>query len=114
MIRAMWRGVVVAESDKTVLIEGNHYFPREAVRWEHLKPNSRTTVCGWKGTANYYDIEVGGEVNRGAVWCYANPKPAAEAIRGRIAFWRGVDVISVADDARPSQLSGVGKNTSPR
>ena len=112
MIRAIWQGVVVAESDETVLIEGNHYFPRHSIRWEYLKANPRTTVCGWKGTADYYDIEVAGEVNRGAVWCYANPKPAAETIRGRLAFWRGVSVVAVADDARPTGASVVGKNAS--
>lgn len=114
MIRAIWQGVVVAESGETVLIEGNHYFPRHSIRWEYLKPNPRTTVCGWKGTADYYDIEVGGEVNRGAVWCYANPKPAAETIRGRLAFWRGVSVTSTADDARSTDLTGAGKNAGLR
>ncbi len=88
-MKATWKGVVIADSADTVVVEGNHYFPPESVRREHLKPSSHTSVCGWKGTAGYYDVVVGGEVNANAAWYYAQPKADAEKIRGRIAFWRG-------------------------
>ena len=111
MVREMWRGVVLAESTETVVIEGNHYFPRDSARWEHLKPSAHTSFCSSKGTATYYDIVVGGEVNAAAVWCYPSPKLAAEAIRGRLAFWRGVSVESVPGDAvSERRSSGRGQN----
>lgn len=91
-MKAIWKDAVIAESADTVVVEGNHYFPPESLRREHLKPSSRTSVCGWKGTANYYDVVVGGEVNRDAAWYYAEPLDAAKGIRGRIAFWQGVRV----------------------
>lgn len=92
-MKAVWNGAVIAESDDTVVVEGNHYFPLEAVRREFLQPSDTTTVCGWKGTAHYYSLEVDGKVNRDAVWYYAEPKEAAKRIRGRVAFWKGVQVI---------------------
>ena len=92
-MKAVWKGVVIAESADTVVVEGNHYFPPESLRREHLRPSSHKSVCGWKGTAGYYDIVVGAEVNRDAAWYYAEPLEAARAIRGRVAFWRGVDVV---------------------
>lgn len=92
MARATWNGAVIAESDETVVVEGNHYFPATAVAEEHLRPSSTTTVCGWKGTAEYYDVVVGDAVNADAAWYYADPKPAAKEIRGRVAFWKGVTV----------------------
>lgn len=92
MARAMWRGVVVAESEDTIVVEGNHYFPADAVDRRHLRPSRTTTVCAWKGTASYYDVVVGDEVNRDAAWWYPDPKPGAEHVAGRIAFWRGVRV----------------------
>jgi uncharacterized protein (DUF427 family) len=92
MARAIWEGTVVAESDDCVMVEGNHYFPPDSVRMEFMQAVDHTTVCGWKGVANYYDIVVGGKRNPGAAWYYAAPLPAASQIQGRIAFWKGVRV----------------------
>lgn len=92
-MKAVWNGAVIAEADDTVVVEGNHYFPPDAVHRQYLRPSDTTTVCGWKGTARYYSIEVDGKVNRDAAWYYAEPKEAARSIRGRIAFWRGVKVV---------------------
>lgn len=93
-MKAIWNGATIAESDDTIVVEGNHYFPREAVRDEHTQPSDHRTVCPWKGDANYLDVVVDGEVNRNAAWLYPTPKEAASEIRGRVAFWRGVDVVS--------------------
>jgi len=90
--RAVWNGAVIAESEDTVVVEGNHYFPAEAVRTEYLRSSEHHTVCGWKGTANYYDVVVGDAVNQNAAWYYSEPEPAAARVAGRIAFWRGVEV----------------------
>ena len=92
MARALWKGTVIAQSDATVVVEGNHYFPPAAVDPACLRPSSTHTVCGWKGTASYHDVVVGGEVNKDAAWFYPEPKPAAAEIAGYIAFWRGVQV----------------------
>jgi len=92
MARATWNGTVIAESDSFELVEGNVYFPRAAVKAEHLRPSSRSTVCPWKGTASYHDVVVDGQVNAGAAWYYAEPKPAAANIRDHVAFWQGVTV----------------------
>jgi uncharacterized protein (DUF427 family) len=92
MTTATWNGVVVAESDDIVTVEGNAYFPREAVRDDVLRPSEHHTVCPWKGRASYYDLEVDGQVNRDAVWYYPTPKDAAKEIAGRVAFWHGVEV----------------------
>jgi uncharacterized protein (DUF427 family) len=92
MAKAIWEAAVLAESDDVVVVEGNRYFPPDAIHWEYFKHNSQTTVCPWKGTANYYDIEVNGKKNPAAAWYYAEPKPAASQIRGRVAFWKGVQV----------------------
>lgn len=92
MPKATWNGAVIAESDDCVMVEGNCYFPREAVRSEHLRDSDTHTVCGWKGVASYFHVEVGGEVNRDAAWYYPEPKEAARQIRGRVAFWKGVKV----------------------
>lgn len=92
MARAVWRGTTVAESSDTVVVEGNHYFPLESVRAELLRPSATTSVCPWKGTATYWSLEVDGETNRDAAWTYAEPKAAALEIRGRVAFWKGVEV----------------------
>jgi uncharacterized protein (DUF427 family) len=91
-MRAIWNGSVIAESDDTVVVEGNHYFPPDAVRSNLLRPSDTHTICPWKGTASYYSIEVDGEVNRDAAWYYPDTLPAADSIRGRIAFWKGVTV----------------------
>lgn len=94
MPKATWNEAVVAEAsaDAVEIVEGNVYFPVEAVRQEYLTPSQTHTVCPWKGTASYYHVAVGGQVNRDAAWYYPDPKPAAENIRGRVAFWRGVNV----------------------
>ena len=91
-MRASWKGAVLAESDETVVIEGNHYFPAEAIRREHFRESETHTTCPWKGEASYYDVVVGGEVNRDAAWYYPRPKDAAKEIENRVAFWRGVKV----------------------
>ncbi len=92
MARAVWNGTVLAESDDTVIVEGNHYFPLEAVNEEHFTQSPSTSRCPWKGTADYFDVEVDGQTNRGAAWIYRDPKPAAADIKNRVAFWRGVTV----------------------
>ncbi|WP_322487707.1 DUF427 domain-containing protein [Chloroflexus sp.] len=92
MPRAIWNGAVIAESDATIVVEGNHYFPPEAVKREYLRDSQTHTVCSWKGTASYYDVVVNGAVNRDAAWYYPVPKEAAKQIAGYIAFWRGVKV----------------------
>ena len=91
-MKASWNGALIAQSDDTVVVEGNHYFPEAAINREYLEPSDHTTVCGWKGTANYYTLKVGDASNENAAWYYAEPKDAAKEIKGRIAFWRGVEV----------------------
>ena len=92
MPTATWNGQVLAKSDDTVIVEGNHYFPLESLDMDFFRHSSESSVCPWKGTASYYDVVVDGEVNRGAAWFYPSPKPAASEIEGRVAFWRGVKV----------------------
>jgi uncharacterized protein (DUF427 family) len=92
MPRAIWNGTVIAETDRHEIVEGNVYFPPEALKPEHFRPSPRTTVCGWKGTARYHDVVVGDALNPGAAWYYDDPKPAAANIRGHVAFWQGVVV----------------------
>ncbi|HKV25255.1 MAG TPA: DUF427 domain-containing protein [Candidatus Acidoferrum sp.] len=92
MAKAMWAGKVIAESNNTVVVEGNHYFPPEAVSRTFFKPSTHTSICPRKGTASYYHIDVDGMQNKNAAWYYPDPKPAAEEIKGRIAFWKGVSV----------------------
>ncbi len=91
-MKAIWNEQVIAESDDTVVVEGNHYFPPESVKREFLQESDTTSVCPWKGTANYYTLEVDGQSNPDAAWFYVDPKPAAEQIRGRVAFWGGVEI----------------------
>jgi uncharacterized protein (DUF427 family) len=91
-MKAVWRDTVIAESDNTVVVEGNHYFPPDAIKREHFQPSETHTVCGWKGTASYYDVVVGGEVNKDAAWYYPETKEAADNIKGYVAFWKGVKV----------------------
>ncbi len=90
-MKAIWNQQLIAESDDTVVVEGNHYFPPDSVQREFLQ-DSATTVCPWKGTANYYTLVVDGKSNPDAAWFYADTKPAADPIRGRVAFWRGVQI----------------------
>ena len=91
-MKAVWNGTVIAESDDIVTVEGNKYFPASALRQEVIAPSEHTSVCPWKGTANYYSLVVDGKTNANAVWYYASPKPAAAEIAGRVAFWKGVQV----------------------
>lgn len=95
MKRAEWNGALLAESDDIVTVEGNAYFPEAALRREYFVPSATTTVCPWKGTANYYSVRVEGQTNLDAAWYYEAPKPAAQQISGRVAFWRGVTVTDV-------------------
>jgi uncharacterized protein (DUF427 family) len=92
MARALWKGTVLAESDRCELVEGNQYFPPDAIRSEHFRPSATHTTCGWKGVASYYDVVVDGEVNGDAAWYYPDPKPAAANVKDYVAFWRGVVV----------------------
>jgi uncharacterized protein (DUF427 family) len=92
MAKACWGGKVIAESNATVVVEGNQYFPPEAVKKETLKHSNHTSICPWKGTAHYYHVEVDGIRNDNAAWYYPEPKPAAAEIKNRIAFWKGVRV----------------------
>jgi uncharacterized protein (DUF427 family) len=91
-MKATWHGTVLAESDDTVVVEGNHYFPPGSIRREYFRESETHTVCPWKGTASYYDVVVGDEVNSDAAWYYPHAKDAAREIEGRVAFWRGVKV----------------------
>lgn len=92
MAKATWNEAVIAESDAVEVVEGNVYFPPEAVRKEYLKPSGTHTTCGWKGVASYYDVVVDGKVNKDGAWYYPTPLKAAENIKNHIAFWRGVIV----------------------
>jgi uncharacterized protein (DUF427 family) len=92
MMQAIWNNEVLAESDQTIMVEGNHYFPPGSVHQQYLKSSDTHTLCGWKGKASYYDVEVDGKTNRNAAWYYPTPQPAAEKIAGYIAFWHGVEV----------------------
>ncbi len=87
-MRASVNGTVLADSDETVVVEGNHYFPPESVRMEHLAPSTHQTVCPWKGTASYYDVRVDDETLSDAAWYYPNPKPDAEHIRNHVAYYK--------------------------
>jgi len=92
MAKAIWNGAVLAESDKTVVVEGNHYFPPDAIKSEFFKSSDMHTTCPWKGLASYYNVEVDGKTNNAAAWYYPTPKDAAKEITGYIAFWKGVKV----------------------
>ena len=91
-MEAIWNGAVIAASDDIVTVEGNAYFPPEALNQDLLRPSDHRTSCGWKGEAHYYDVVVDGQVNSNAAWFYPDPKSAAAEIKGRVAFWRGVTV----------------------
>jgi uncharacterized protein (DUF427 family) len=92
MAHAIWNNAVLAESDATVVVEGNHYFPPDSIRREHFKPSPTHTVCSWKGMASYYHVEVDGQTNKDAAWYYPEPLEAARNITGYVAFWKGVEV----------------------
>jgi uncharacterized protein (DUF427 family) len=112
MFRAVWKGVVLAESDETIVVEGNHYFPPGSIRTEYFRPSDHHTRCSWKGQASYYTLLVDGAENRAAAWYYPDPLPAADHIRGRVAFWRGVKVERVHPEAEGDD--GPASTTSPR
>jgi uncharacterized protein (DUF427 family) len=92
-MKAIWNDKIIAESDDTVVVEGNHYFHLNAVNKTLLKESNTTSVCPWKGTANYYSLDVDGQTNEDAAWFYIEPKEAAAEIRGHVAFWRGVEIV---------------------
>ena len=91
-MKAIWKNTVIAEATNTVVVDGNHYFPADSLVMDHFKPSETTSVCGWKGTANYYSVVVGGEENPDAAWYYTAPKEAAAELRDHVAFWRGVTI----------------------
>ncbi|MDP9110792.1 MAG: DUF427 domain-containing protein [Candidatus Eremiobacteraeota bacterium] len=91
-MKAIWNGTVIAQSDATVVVEGNHYFPPEAIHQEYFKPSATHSVCPWKGTASYYTLDIDGATNADAAWFYPDPKEAAAEIKDHVAFWRGVTV----------------------
>jgi uncharacterized protein (DUF427 family) len=91
-MKAIWNGTVIAESDDTVVVEGNHYFPAASLRREFTTFSNHRTSCPWKGQASYYSLLVDGEMNTNAVWYYADPKPEADMVSDRVAFWQGVKV----------------------
>ncbi len=91
-MKATWNNQVIAESDDTVVIEGNHYFPESSLKKEFIKQSKTQSDCHWKGTANYYSLSVDGKTNEDAVWYYATPSELARAIKGRVAFWKGVKI----------------------
>lgn len=105
MPKASWNGQIVAESDATELVEGNHYFPPESLKKEFFEDSATTSVCGWKGTANYYTLNVNGQQNVDAAWFYPEPKQAASNILGYVAFWKGVTV----EDTPGQQVNQAGE-----
>ncbi len=92
MPKAIWEGIVLAETDQCVVVEGNHYFPPASIKRGYFKPSDKTTVCPWKGVARYHHIEVNGKSNTDAAWYYPEPKEAAQEIKDHVAFWKGVRV----------------------
>jgi uncharacterized protein (DUF427 family) len=97
MIRASYNGAILAESERTIRVEGNHYFPPADIRWEYLRESPTHTRCPWKGIASYYTVHVDGKTNPDAAWTYPNPSRAAAKIAGHVAFWRGVHIERLAD-----------------
>lgn len=93
MVKAIWNGAVLAESDQTIMVEGNHYFPPDAINQAYFVASPAHTVCHWKGVASYYTLQVDGQTNKDAAWYYPTPKDAAAEIAGYVAFWKGVQVI---------------------
>ena len=92
MVKAIWNGAVLAESDQTIVVEGNHYFPPSSIRGQYFEESETHTFCSWKGIASYYNLKVDGATNINAAWYYPSPRKAAEKIAGYVAFWRGVEV----------------------
>jgi uncharacterized protein (DUF427 family) len=100
-MQAVFNGTVVAESGDTVVVEGKHYFPAESLREHLLLPSGTRTLCPWKGLASYYTVEVDGVTSPDAAWYYPRPSPLARKVKGRVAFWRGVDVVAVGEEPAP-------------
>jgi uncharacterized protein (DUF427 family) len=94
MQKAIWNGTVLAESDETIEVEGNQYFPPSSLHQQYFKPSTKQTLCPWKGEASYYNVEVDGQLNKDAAWYYPTPKPKAESIANYVAFWHGVEVVA--------------------
>lgn len=94
VMKAIWKGIIIAESDETIMIEGNHYFPAESIKKEYFAPSETHTDCPWKGTASYYHVEVNGDVNKDAAWYYPQTKEGAKQLEGMVAFWKGVEVVN--------------------
>jgi uncharacterized protein (DUF427 family) len=92
-MKAIWNNQIIAESDDIINVEGNSYFPSESIKKEFFRESTTETVCPWKGTASYYNLNVDGAENQDAAWYYADPKPQADSIKGRVAFWKGVEVL---------------------
>ena len=91
-MKATWENTIIAESDRTIVIEGNHYFPPNSIKREYFSPTDTHTTCPWKGIASYYNVQIGGQSNVDAAWYYPEPKAAAQSIKDYVAFWRGVKV----------------------
>ena len=104
--QAIWNGAVLAESDQTVEVEGNKYFPADSINRTYFRPSEHTSVCGWKGPANYYTLEVDGRTNPDAAWYYSTPSPAGRQIEGHVAFWHGVRVVEAERSAPAGQETG--------
>jgi uncharacterized protein (DUF427 family) len=109
VIKATWNGAILAESDRTIRVEGNHYFPPDDVRWEHLTDSATHTRCPWKGIASYYTVEVDGKTNRDAAWSYPQPTAAAAEIADHVAFWHGVRVERVNGDGSGPKRSALAR-----
>lgn len=93
-MKAIWKDIVLAESDQTIVIEGNHYFPHDAIKKEFFRKTDTKTICGWKGVANYFSVIVNGNTNNDCAWYYPEPTKDAEKIKNHVAFWKGVKIIS--------------------
>ncbi len=99
-MKAIWNGVVLAESDDTIVLEGNHYFPKDALNEDFFDDSSHTSTCFWKGEASYFDVVVNGERNSNAAWYYPSPSQMARGIKDRVAFWKGVEVVKLRAECR--------------
>lgn len=110
MPKAIWNGAILAESDDTIVVEGNYYFPPDSINREYFNDSSHATTCPWKGRAGYFDIEVDGQVNRNAAWYYAQPSDAASQIKDHVAFWHGVKVMKNDGDAGKDNWLGTVRN----